>query len=84
MLDIKNERADGVIVSSVEPQFMAWHGKYETAAIYRDGSENYVKILAGYNTLEECLEGHERILNMSEEEFYKLPDLDRIGGGELW
>ena len=84
MLDIKNEREDGVIVSSVEPPFMAWHGKYETAAIYRDGSEAYVKIVAGYDTLEECLEGHERILNMTDEEFYKLPDLDRMGDGELW
>lgn len=67
------KRKDGIIISTVEPPILAWYGKYETAAIFEEKEgEEAIRILEGYETLEECLKGHEKYLNMTSEEFKKV------------
>ena len=64
------KRADGYIVSTIEPPFMAWYGKYETA-IRLEGGFNW-RIAEGYETEEEARIGHEKYVNMS------VDDIERI------
>ena len=64
-MDLKFERNDGCIISTVRPWFMPIYGNYETAIIKPDGE---VRILEGYDTAKEAFEGHEKYCNMSTEE----------------
>ena len=64
------KREDGYIVSTVEPPFMAWYGKYETAIGLEGGSE--WRIAEGYETEEEARVGHEKYVNMSADEIGKI------------
>lgn len=64
-MDLKFEREDGNIISTVEPWCMAFYGKFETAVIKPDGE---IRILEGYYTKEEALKGHKKYCNMSTEE----------------
>lgn len=66
-------RKDGLKISSVKPGFMAWYGAYETALINEDG---IIRILEGYDTLEECKKGHEKYCNMSYEELMNFNFID--------
>lgn len=59
-------REDGYIISTIEPSFMAWYGKYETA-IAVDGEFDW-RVVEGYETEEEALEGHKKYVSMTEEE----------------
>ena len=64
------KREDGYIVSTIEPPFMAWYGKYETA-IRLEGGFNW-RIAEGYETEEEARIGHEKYVNM------RVDDIERI------
>ena len=64
------KREDGYIVSTIEPPFMAWYGKYETAIRFERGF-NW-RIVEGYETEEEARKGHEKYVNMS------VDDIERI------
>ena len=64
------KREDGYIVSTVEPPFMAWYGKYETAIMLEGGFE--WRIAEGYETEEEAIKGHEKYVAMSEKEINKI------------
>lgn len=64
------KREDGYIVSTVEPPFMAWYGKYETAIGLEEGSG--WRIAEGYETEEEAIKGHEKYVAMSEKEINKI------------
>ena len=64
------KREDGYIVSTIEPPFMAWYGKYETA-IKLEGGFNW-RIAEGYETEEEARVGHEKYVNMSADEIGKI------------
>ena len=64
------KREDGYIVSTVEPPFMAWYGKYETA-IGLEGSSGW-RIAEGYETEEEARIGHEKYVNMSADEIERI------------
>ena len=69
----RTKRSDGYIISTVEPYDLAWYGKYETALVK---SPNDVRIIEGYSTKEEAIEGHEKYCNMTTEE---LEGLEFIG-----
>ena len=64
------KRKDGYVISTVEPMFMAWHGKYETG-IMLEGSSEW-RIAEGYETEEEARIGHEKYVNMSADEIEKI------------
>lgn len=64
------KREDGYIISTVEPPFMAWYGKYETA-IGLEGGFNW-RIVEGYKTEEEARIGHEKYVNMSADEIERI------------
>ena len=64
------KREDGYIVSTIEPPFMAWYGKYETA-IRLEGSFNW-RIAEAYETEEEARIGHEKYVSMSTDEIEKI------------
>ena len=64
------KREDGYIVSTIEPPFMAWYGKYETA-IRLEGGFNW-RIAEGYETEEEARIGHEKYANMSTDEIGRI------------
>lgn len=64
-MDLKFEREDGNIISTVRPWCMAWYGNYETAIIKPSGE---IRILEGYDTAKEAFEGHKKYCNMSTEE----------------
>ena len=64
------KRKDGYIISTVEPIFMAWYGKYETA-IGLEGGSGW-RIAEGYETEEEAIKGHEKYVAMSEKEINKI------------
>lgn len=64
------KREDGYIVSTVEPPFMTWYGKYETAIGLEEGSR--WRIAEGYETEEEARIGHEKYVNMSADEIGKI------------
>ena len=64
------KREDGYIVSTIEPPFMAWYGKYETA-IRLEGGFNW-RIAEGYETEEEARIGHEKYVNMSTDEIGRI------------
>lgn len=68
------EREDGYIVSTVEPPFMAWYGKYETAIML--GGLDCWRIAEGYETEEEARIGHEKYANMSTDEIEKIKWID--------
>ena len=68
------KREDGYIVSTIEPPFMAWYGKYETAIVF-DGSFEW-RIAEGYETEEEARIGHEKYVNMSTDEIEKIAWID--------
>ena len=68
------KREDGYIVSTIEPPFMAWYGKYETA-IMCEGSLEW-RIAEGYETEEEARIGHEKYVNMSTDEIEKIAWID--------
>ena len=70
---IRTERKDGVVISTVRPPFMVWYGNYETA-VSIDGNE--WRILEGYTTAKQAIEGHNRYENMSKQE---LMEFDYIG-----
>ena len=64
------KRKDGYVISTVEPMFMAWYGKYETAISLEEGFE--WRIAEGYETEEEARIGHEKYVNMSADEIGKI------------
>ena len=64
-MNLKFKREDGNIISTVTPWCMAWYGTHETAVIKPDGE---IRILEGYDTEKESLEGHKKYCNMSTEE----------------
>ena len=64
------KRKDGYVISTVEPMFMAWYGKYETA-IRLEGGFGW-RIAEGYETEEEARIGHEKYVNMSADEIGKI------------
>ena len=64
------KRKDGYVISTVEPIFMAWNGKYETG-IMLEGSFQW-RIAEGYETEEEARIGHEKYVNMSADEIGKI------------
>ena len=64
------KREDEYIVSTIEPPFMAWYGKYETA-IMLEGNFEW-RIAEGYETEEEARMGHEKYVNMSTDEIEKI------------
>ena len=64
------KREDGYIVSTIEPPFMAWYGKYETA-IMLEGNFEW-RIAEGYETEEEARIGHEKYVNMSTDEIGRI------------
>ena len=64
------KRKDGYIISTVEPMFMAWYGKYETAIRLEGGFE--WRIAEGYETEEEARIGHEKYVNMSADEIERI------------
>ena len=64
------KRKDGYIISTVEPMFMAWYGKYETAIRLEGGFG--LRIAEGYETEEEARIGHEKYVNMSADEIGKI------------
>ena len=64
------KREDGYIVSTIEPPFMAWYGKYETA-IMLEGNFEW-RIAEGYETEEEARMGHEKYVNMSTDEIGRI------------
>ena len=64
-MDLKFKRDDGNIIRTVTPWCMAWYGRHETAVIKPDGE---IRILEGYDTKKEALEGHKKYCNMSTEE----------------
>ena len=68
----RDMRKDGTIISTVKPTFMAWYGKYETAKVNGTPPNERIFILEGYETIEEAEKGHQKYLNMSQEEFDKL------------
>ena len=59
------EREDGVVIFTVEPYYMPWHGKFETAVSI---DSKPLRIAEEYETLEEAMEGHIRFSKMSKEE----------------
>ena len=74
----RSKREDGLIISSIKAPCLAYYGKYETALVIPFGNdgEEIIRILEGYDTKEDYLEGHEKYLNMSYEE---LMNFDYIG-----
>ena len=64
-----DKREDGSTILSVKIAWLNWYEKYETAIIHQNGARN---IIERYETEEECRTGHEKYLNMSQEEFDKL------------
>lgn len=60
-----SQREDGYIISTVK-SFDNLYGKYETA-FWLPGF-NVIRILEGYNTIEEAEKGHEKYLKMSEKQ----------------
>ena len=64
------KREDGYIVSTIEPSFMAWYGKYETA-IRLEGGFNW-RIAEGYETEAEARIGHQKYVNMSVDDIEKI------------
>ena len=64
------KREDGYIVSTIEPPFMAWYGKYETA-IMLEGDFEW-RVAEGYETEEEARIGHEKYVNMSTDEIGRI------------
>ena len=64
------KRKDGYVISTVEPMFMAWNEKYETA-IMLEGRFEW-RIAEGYETEEEARIGHEKYVNMSVDEIEKI------------
>lgn len=67
------EREDNVVISTVEPLFWAWYGKYETA-ISIDGEP--WRIAEGYETLGEAMRGHDKFSKMSKEELMNYKYID--------
>ena len=63
------KREDNIVISTVEPLFWAWYGKYETA-ISIDGEA--WNIAEGYETAKQAVKGHEKYENMSKEELMNL------------
>lgn len=72
-MKIRTERKDGVVISTIKPQFMAWYGNYETA-VYIDNGD--WRILEGYETAKQAMDGHNKYENMSKQE---LMEFDYIG-----
>ncbi len=72
-MKIRTEREDKVVISTVRPPFMAWYGNYETA-VSIDGED--WRILEGYETPQQAIEGHSKYENMSKQE---LVEFDYIG-----
>lgn len=64
-MKIRTNRKDGVIISTVKPSFLAWYGRYETAASI-DGCP--WRILEGYETAKDAINGHNKYEKMSKEE----------------
>ena len=64
------KRKDGYVISTVEPMFMPWYGKYETA-IGLEGGSGW-RIAEGYETEEEARIGHEKYVNMSADEIERI------------
>ena len=64
------KREDGYIVSTIEPPFMAWYGKYETA-IKLEGGFDW-RIAESYETEAEARIGHQKYVNMSVDDIEKI------------
>lgn len=70
----RTKRSDGYIISTIElPYDLAWYGRYETALVK---SQDDIRIIEGYSTRKEAIEGHEKYCNMTTEE---LEGLEFIG-----
>lgn len=70
----RDKLQEGVILSTIRADFMAWYGEYETAITF-DNQETW-RILEGYNNIQDAENGHEKYKNMSVEE---LKNLEFIG-----
>lgn len=64
------KRKDGYVISTVEPMFMPWYGKYETAIRLEEGFG--WRIAEGYETEEEARIGHEKYVNMRADEIERI------------
>lgn len=70
----KTTLEDGTIISTVDARgFLAWYGNFETAIVY---DHDNIRILKGYDTIEEAIKGHEYYSSLSLEELDKL---EKIG-----
>ena len=72
-MKMRTERKDGVVISTVRSMELAWYGNYE-AAVSIDGEP--WRILEGYATAKQAIEGHNKYEKMSKDE---LLEFDYIG-----
>lgn len=73
-MKMRTERKDGVVISTVRPpMYVAWYGNYETA-VSIDG--NGWRIIEGYETSQQAIDGHSKYENMTKQE---LLNFDYIG-----
>lgn len=75
MWSLRNKRKDGIIISTIEPTYMAWYGKFETAKVTGSDLQDFnpsVSVLEGYETKEEAIAGHQKYLKMTTEELNKI------------
>lgn len=76
-MNIKRDvREDGIIVSTVKPDFLAWYGKYETA-ISLDGSNDW-KVVKSYDSKIRAIQGHKEFLKMDTDELINLKQIDML------
>lgn len=70
MLNLKQYREYGVIISTVYIPFMAWYGPYETGISFNNGEDWH--IAEGYNDHNNATIGHKKYCAMSKEELENL------------
>lgn len=77
MIDNKIGRTTrgNITISTIEVNFLAWYGPYETAISF-DG-ENIWKVAKAYATEEDAIKGHEMYSNMTDEELLKIDFIDQ-------
>ena len=63
-------RESGIIISTIEVEFMAWYGPYETGISLNSG-ESWA-IAEGYQNVEDALIGHLKYCNMSDKEIENI------------
>lgn len=69
-MKMKTELGEGIILSTVSVAFMNWYGDYETAITF-DNQQTW-RIIEGYESEEDAVEGHVKYENMTVEELKKL------------